>query len=153
MRWLFVSLLLVSTLAAAQNTYIALSVVDADRTAKWYADNLGFKEVHHSDAPNGQAKAVILDSPQFGMLEIVQHKRAVPLNQVLKGSSDDTRYLVHGEFKYGFFVDHLEDWAASLKKKNVRFRSEIFDDKPLKLRSFIIFDNDGNLVQFLERVH
>jgi len=150
MKWFaFVLLCLTSIMSVAQTTFVAISVANADQTAKWYGDNLGFKVAKDSNSPNGQSHTVIVESPRFGMLEIIQHKRAVRWNQVLKQTND--RFLVHGVFKIGFFVDHLDDLAASLKKKNVNFRSEIFEDKPLKLRSFIIFDNAGNLVQFLER--
>ena len=149
---LIIAILLGANLVCAQTpgkTFVAISVADADQTARWYEENLGFKEVRRSEAPNKLSRAVILDS-QYGMLEIIQHKQAVSLELAAPKVKDT--YLIHGIFKVGFFVEGIDDLYATLKKRPIEFVGGLYTDEPLNLKSFIIRDNNGIVVQFLQRM-
>ena len=57
---------------------------------------------------------------------------------------------VLGLKKLAFAVGNVDAAAARLRTQGVRFVVQPFDDGPMKLRSFIVADPDGNLLQFMQ---
>ena len=123
---------------------IGLSVTDAEKTARWYEENLGLARRKRSTFPNG--KAIILGSP-YVEIEILQYAGAVDARKQLGIAKD---YLEHGIFKFGFYVDKLDETVTRLKQRKIKFYYEHGTDEELGLRFAIIADEDGNTIQLFE---
>jgi catechol 2,3-dioxygenase-like lactoylglutathione lyase family enzyme len=129
----------------AQGTFIALSVADVAATSRWYHEKLGFRIVKQGEAPNKIAKFALLES-EGHILEIVQHTQARPLAEVAPAVKK--AHEVHGIFKVGFHVRNLDAVYKAIKERGVAIAYDIIPAKDIDLRTFIIRDNAGNLVQF-----
>jgi catechol 2,3-dioxygenase-like lactoylglutathione lyase family enzyme len=128
--------------------YLAgVSVADVAVSAKWYEAKLGFETYRRMDLPEHGLKIVFLRSGSF-RLELVQKAGAVPLTRLDPTLTDDTRVL--GLKKLAFAVSDIDGVAARLRSQGVRFLVEPFNDEPMKLRSFVVADPDGNALQFVQ---
>ncbi len=126
---------------------VGIGVADAAASAAWYETTLGFRVYRRMDLPEHGLKIVFLKSGTFS-LELVEKAGAKPLTQYAPGLKDDA--LVLGLKKVAFVVTDIDAAAARLRSQKVHFVVEPFDDKPMKLRSFIVADPDGNLVQLMQ---
>lgn len=135
--------------AAPTLAFVALIVPHADETARWYEEKLGFRETKRSSAPSGIARNVTVESP-LGMIEIIEHDQSVPMESVVTDPA--RRRLVRGISKAGFFVTGIEKLETDLRAKGADFVSRLFTDDELGLKSFIVRDNAGNYIQFMERI-
>lgn len=129
----------------SQGTFIALSVADVAATSRWYHEKLGFRILKQGEAPNKIAKFAVLES-EGNILEIVQHTQARPLSEVAPAVKKS--HEIHGIFKVGFHVRNLDAVYKALKERGATIAYDIIQAKDIDLRSFIIRDNAGNLVQF-----
>ncbi len=130
--------------------YLAgIGVADVAASAKWYETRLGFQVYHRMELPEHGLKIVFLKSGAF-RLELVEKAGAMPLKELAPNLKDDT--MVLGLKKIAFVVPDLQATAARLRAQSVTFVVEPFDDKPMRLRSFIVADPDGNLVQFVQEM-
>ena len=127
---------------------IGIGVANAETSAKWYEEVLGFKTFRRMDLPDYGLKIAFLERGSF-RLELVEKKGAAALSHYAPDLQDD---MVNGLKKYAFLIRDLDAAAAKLKAKNVRFVVEPFDDQAMRLRSFIVADPDGNLVQFIQEL-
>ena len=125
---------------------IGLSVEDAEKTARWYEENLGLTRRKTATFPKG--KAIILGSPSIE-IEILQYEGAIDARKRLGIDKD---YLEHGIFKFGFYVDRLDEMVERLKQRKIKFYYEHGTDEELGLRFAIIADEDGNTIQLFEPV-
>src|SRR5262249_23699312 len=96
--------------------FFALSVADADASAKWYADKLGMK-LAMQVAKSEETAAVRVMAGGGLIVELIEMEKAVPLSKAAPaiGSSE----LVRGIFKVGVVVDNLDEVLALLKAKDV----------------------------------
>ena len=129
-------------------SFFALSVKNLDATAAWYKQKLGFHEIKQSASPDGKSRAIILER-DGAVLELIHHKQAVSGNALMKGYKT---YLVHGIFKVGFIVDDVDHTLQRLKANGVPVYNGPFNDEALHMRSFLIRDNEGNIIQFFSKV-
>jgi len=132
-----------------EGSFFALLVADADQSAQWYEDNLGFTFVRKTAAPGGAARTVMLEQDGV-MIEIIEHRDSFGLSQV----TDKSASMLRGIRKIGFTVgsQNFDRIFHRLQERHAQFRGEIFEDEGLAVRSFIVLDNNGNLVQFFARL-
>jgi proline iminopeptidase len=119
--------------------YFALSVVDLEASVQWYSEMLGLREVVRRHGP-----AEIANLVGDGLLvELIQ----LPQPTIDKTASNPTRLGIR---KVGAFV-HQDTFNGLLERaraQKVEFVGGVFEDSALKLRSFIVKDNSGTLIQF-----
>ncbi len=128
--------------------YLAgVAVGDVAASSKWYEAKLGFETYRRMDLPEHGLKIVFLRSGSF-RLELVEKAGAVPLRTLVPGLTDEMKVL--GLKKLAFAVSDIDKVATRLRGQGVRFVVEPFDDAPMKLRSFVVADPDGNELQFVQ---
>ena len=130
-------------------SFCALLVSDANKTAEWYRDYLGFSVTRSVEGPGGASRIIMLE--QHGVLmEIIEARDSFKLNSVTQRRTDQ----LEGIRKFGIVVDgkNFDALHTSLAGKEATFIGNVFTDDDLKMRSFIVQDNNGNLVQFFSRI-
>lgn len=128
--------------------FFALSVADADASAKWYSEKLGLK-LAMQVAKGKDTPAVRILAGGGLIVELVEIEKAVPLSKAAPSISASE--LVHGIFKAGVVVDDLDQVIALLKARDVPIFLGPFPARENSMRNLIIKDNAGNLVQFFGR--
>ncbi len=132
----------------ATGAFFALSVADADASAKWYAEKLGLK-LTMQVAKSNETPAVRILAGGGLIVELIDTDKAVPLSKAAPGIASEE--LVHGIFKVGVVVDDLDEILALLKAKAVPTFLGPFPARENSMRNLIIKDNSGNLIQFFGR--
>jgi catechol 2,3-dioxygenase-like lactoylglutathione lyase family enzyme len=125
--------------------FIAISVKDVAASTRWYEENLGLRILKKGVSPRGDAGNVVLAGNSL-YIELMYLVR--PELESVKPPSDES--LPPGIRKAGVVLDsdQFDELFDHLRKKNAQFRGGVFEDKEMKLRSFIVVDNEGNLIQF-----
>lgn len=129
--------------------YFAISVRDLNASAQWYKQKLGFHEVKQSASRDGSSRAIILETDGV-LLELVHSKRAVSPRALIKGYKD--AYQIYGVFKVGLMVQDADHTLERLKANGVQIANGPYTDDALRVRSFFVRDNEGNIIQFLSRI-
>jgi catechol 2,3-dioxygenase-like lactoylglutathione lyase family enzyme len=133
----------------ATGAFFALSVADAQASARWYSEKLGLKVVmDHPKQKQEKASAVVLEGGGL-IVELIQHDDAAPLPTVAGGRKSNI--LVHGVVKAGAIVSDFEGTLAMLKQRDVKIAFGPYPAKPNQRANVIIEDNAGNLIQFFGR--
>ena len=128
--------------------WLALSVADANAIAGWYQEHLGFHEVDRLELPQRKMLIIFLKAGDF-MLEIAQRADSVdPESRLGVGNKSQVR----GLYKFGFRVENLEAKAAEMRKAGVNFHGELFDDERFGVKTVIVKDVEGNLVQLFQEL-
>jgi hypothetical protein len=120
-----------------QGAFFALSVADAEASAKWYAEKLGLAV---DMCTKSDKIAVIVLSGSGLVVELLQHDDAV--------ASGKDAVLTRGFVKAGLVVENLDQTLAVLKARNVQIAYGPYPAKADAMGNFIIKDNAGNLIQF-----
>ena len=131
----------------AQPYWLALSVADVEATATWYQTHLGFTEFERMDLPQRDMYLRFLKRGHF-TLELAQRGDAVTVSDHVKVSK---KSQVRGYYKWGLLVEDLDTFAEKLRAADVRFHGEVFDDPRFGVRTVVVADNEGNLVQLFEK--
>ena len=126
---------------------VGIGVADVGASARWYETKLGFVTYRRMDLPDHGLRIVFLRSGAF-RLEFVEKAGVVALRKLAPDLTDDMQAL--GLKKLAFKVANVDAAATRLRARGVRFVVEPFDDAPMKLRSFIVADPDGNELQFIQ---
>jgi catechol 2,3-dioxygenase-like lactoylglutathione lyase family enzyme len=124
----------------AQGAFAAIVVTDLDASVNWNESNLGLHLVKRGRSPRLPAETVVLSGHNL-FVELIHHD-GTPLPRIDKEAS------VPRLLKAGVIVAQkdFETLAAYLQKRGIE--TNIFEDKEMGVRSFMIRDNDGNLIQF-----
>ena len=131
----------------ASPVFLALSVPDLDASIAWYTEMLDLTATRLPEAP--QAKVALLRGNGL-FVELIEHAQAFDLQtRVPEG---EKRYLVHGLFKAGFFVQDLDATVDRLERRGARFKGEAFNDPVARVRSILLLDNNDNVIQLFERI-
>ncbi len=131
---------------------VALNVASADRSAKWYGDNLGFAVKDRKEFPKFGLRIVMLELDGF-WLEVVEKKNGIPVSQIEKAMPEIKDWdEVQGIKKLAFEVDDLDGYLKSFKQNGVRFQLNPRGgpEDPIFGRSFIVLDDDGNWIQLCQ---
>ena len=130
--------------------YLAAIVVpELETSADWYQKHLGFRRQETVTLPNLRIAFLKLDGFH---LELVEDKRAFT-REGLQKRIPEMKHLdnpVDGIMKLAFRVTGLDAFAAKLRSEGVRFQTGIMQAKGKWPRSFIVLDNNGNWIQFVE---
>lgn len=132
---------------AAPPVFLAFSVPDIEASVKWYSESFDLTATRLPDSP--QAKVALLRGNGL-LVELVEHSHAFDLKARVPES--EKRYLVHGLFKAGFFVQDLEATIERLEKRGARFVGNVFTDQGAGARSILLLDNNDNVLQLFERI-
>lgn len=124
--------------SAARGAFLALSVPDAEASAKWYGRAFGLKVA--SRPPGTNKIAVIILEGDGLVVELIQSADARS-----RADQDPTR--VQGLFKAGFIVDDLEVVLARLKAEGIAPAYGPYPAKDGQRANLIVRDNAGNLIQ------
>ena len=128
--------------------WLALSVADAAKTAAWYRDHLGFREFDRMDLPERQMLIIFLELDGF-VIEMAQRDDSVAPEEKLGVTK---KSQVRGLYKFGFMVTDLEARVARLRKEGVQFHGNMFDDKRFGVKTIVVKDREGNLVQLFQKL-
>lgn len=153
-RWAIASWLCVGCAAAGRDagttptrrgSFFAISVADVAVMSSWYRDTLSMRVLTSGEAPNKIAKFAILEGNGV-LVELIQHAKAGD-RKVLAPEATEA-HLIHGIFKAGLIVDDLDHLYAGLKQRGAVIAYDIMPAGNVPMRSFIVRDPEGNLVQF-----
>jgi catechol 2,3-dioxygenase-like lactoylglutathione lyase family enzyme len=135
-------------LGAPSGSFCALLVSNAKETADWYRDYLGFSITRSSEGPSGSSRTIMLE--QHGaLLEIIEARDSFNLQAVTQKKAD----LLTGIRKFGWVIEgkNFDALHSALVGRKAIFIGGVYTDDGLKMRSFIVQDNSGNLVQLFAR--
>jgi|SRR5450432_4855699 hypothetical protein len=130
-------------------SFCALLVPDANEAAAWYQNYLGFSITRNAEGPGGSSRTIMLE--QHGvLLEIIEARGSFSLQSVTHKKIN----LLQGIRKFGIVVEgkDFDKLHGELARKKATFIGDVFTDEGLQMRSFIVQDNSGNLVQFFARI-
>jgi methylmalonyl-CoA/ethylmalonyl-CoA epimerase len=136
--------------SSAKPLHLGISVSNLEESVKWYSDTLGFELVKRLDLREAQFRVAILEYQGFGV-ELIEVKGSTqyPLAWKEPGPQHKIQGIVH----YAFCVDDLDATEKVLRSRGARFACEPTVLEGLGIRYFHIFDNDGNLIEFGQRLH
>ena len=134
--------------AAAPTPYWAgLTVKDAQASAEWYRDRLGFEIFDRMSFVKQGVEIRFLKLRDFH-LELVQRSDSFAVAERI--AEDFQPSQVRGYFKLGFRVADIDRLVDDLRQQGVVLFGEIFDDERFGARMVLIKDPDGNLIQLFE---
>ncbi len=124
----------------ARGAFFAVVVADLDAAELWYKSKLGLHRVKRGRSPRVPAETAVLAGRNL-YLELIHHDG----KQLSRIDNEDP---VPRLIKAGVVVasPDFDSVAAQLEKHGVR--ATIFEDKEMGVRSFLMKDNEGNLIQF-----
>jgi catechol 2,3-dioxygenase-like lactoylglutathione lyase family enzyme len=124
----------------AQGAFFAIVVTDLDASVHWYQSNLGLHLVKRGKSPRVPAETAVLGGHNL-FVELIHHDGKA-LSRL------DNEASVPRLIKAGVIVGQkdFDAVAAYLQKRGVE--AGIFQDKEMGVRSFLLRDNDENLIQF-----
>ncbi|WP_046756001.1 VOC family protein [Kordia jejudonensis] len=160
-RYFFTTLMtLVFTLSIAQSSkstdfkplHIVICVPNVQEAAEWYIDKLDFESYQRFDVPTKGLSAQLLKKGDFElMLMKSDGSKSLPLSR----KSTFTDLNVEGVKRIAFEVDDLDEFITNLQGKSVEVdvTPRLFEDKEnqVSFKWAIIKDNNGNLLEFVER--
>lgn len=133
-----------------QGAFMALVVPNLEASIHWYETNLGLRLVKRGKSSFVAAQNAALVGHNI-FVELIHFDVNKPV--VNDGNS---KILPLGIAKVGMILGGKDfDFIAEhLKKEGVEFIGGIFEDKEMKVRSFLVKDNSGYRIQFFtENVH
>ena len=131
--------------------YIAAMLVpNAEETAKWYEENLGFEIIKEVDYCNQGLKIKIVELNGF-QIEIIENEESISPEKCVS-KYDFSKPTIQGFMKLSFLVDDIEYLVAKLKEKNVEFTMNLTMLKEIKAKCCLILDLNKNMIQFIEKV-
>jgi catechol 2,3-dioxygenase-like lactoylglutathione lyase family enzyme len=132
----------------AKPLHLGISVSNLETSVEWYSEYLGFtltKQVDLSD----NLRIAILEYQGFGveLIELKEsQKNALAGNEIL--AQHGTQGIVH----FAFEVADVDATATVLRTRGIKFACEPTNLAELGVRYFHIYDCDGNLLEFGQRI-
>jgi catechol 2,3-dioxygenase-like lactoylglutathione lyase family enzyme len=125
---------------SAQGAFIAVVVADLDASERWYESNLGLRLIKRGKSPRMPAETAVLGGHNL-FVELIHHD-GKQLPRI------ENEAAVPRLIKAGMTVAQkdFEEIAGYFEKRGLK--AGIFEDKEMGVRSFIVKDNEGNLIQF-----
>lgn len=127
----------------------AVSVPNVDSAAAWYKNVFDLKEASSVSLQDSTFLAKILKGSKI-ILEIVQVANSNTLADLSLKPGEG--HKMQGLFKTGFYVKNIEQAKKYFLGKKVTIVYDIFVDKGLGAKSFVIQDPYGNLIQVFQEM-
>jgi catechol 2,3-dioxygenase-like lactoylglutathione lyase family enzyme len=131
---------------------IAIVVPNVERTSDWYKEKLNFDLAKRLDFPQNDSLKIVIMKRGEVELELIQKKTSISIKKFVPDFDGFDKVLLIGFAKIAFWVNDANALAIKLKSKNVKFLVNLYEDKNFGLKSFIIEDLDGNVLQFNQRL-
>lgn len=127
-----------------QGAFIGVVVRDVEAGLRWYETNFDVHLLKRGMGPSGHAgNAVLAGGGLYIELMFFQNSTAKRPEEMQDGS------LPPGITKAGAVVSRAffdRTWHR-LHKNGAQFRGGLFDDKEMGMRTFIVVDYEGNMIQ------
>ena len=128
--------------------FAAIIISDFDKSIEWYSNSLGFEVINRVDSEErGFSQANLWRGS--AKLELIEISNTASQTELLEANPEFKR--VEGFFKFGFTVDHFDDWIKYLEDIKVQFNGNVVEDPQSGKRMVIILDPDGNRIQIFEK--
>ena len=126
----------------AQGAFAAFVVTDLDASLNWYQSNLGLRVIKRGTSPRVVAETVVLGGHNV-FVELIHYTDRTLAKRVIDDHNPQT-----GPIKVGMSLGQkdFDSVSAYLEKHGVTIG--MFEDKEMGVKTFIVKDNDGNLIQF-----
>jgi methylmalonyl-CoA/ethylmalonyl-CoA epimerase len=139
--------------AEARPVWVGVSAGDAEASAKWYQEKLGFHFTRKMDLPEHKLRIVFLELNGF-TLELVEFRGSISFQTVQSRIPElKDRDHLRGFQKVGFQVKDVDALAAELKRNGVKLLMEPTDDREFHDRFLMLTDPDGNVLQFFQKMN
>lgn len=139
----------VSPLSSLTPHHVALSVPNFEETIQWYQDKLDFRVVQRLELPQIATKQAILKLNEF-VVEVFARDNSTRLKPSAVTVADDL--LIQGVKHIAFMVNDLEAVAAELAERGAKLVWGPEVNNELKLKLGFIKDNNGNLIELVEKI-
>jgi len=127
-------------------SHITISVADLDVSIQWYRDKLGFELIRRFRKDSIDAEFAFMDLLGFS-LEMICKKGTSPIPNE---QQEPTLSLQLQGIKYfAFRVENVETISAELKRRNVRFVSDVLMGSS-NHRYAIFVDINGIMIELFE---
>jgi catechol 2,3-dioxygenase-like lactoylglutathione lyase family enzyme len=139
--------------SAFRASLIGIVVSDVKISAAWYSENFGFTISREMDFPEYDSLKIVFMRLGEVELELIQKSTSFSIKKYVPDYDGFDKSPLIGFSKVAFRISNADALAAELKKKGVKFLVNPYDDSEFGIRSFIIADRDGNVLQFEETLH
>jgi catechol 2,3-dioxygenase-like lactoylglutathione lyase family enzyme len=149
--------------------HMALMVTDLQEAIKLWRDVLGFELTVETVIPDGpeqgpdtfmypallddifkvkgaRSKMALLGSKEGAFIELQECENPV----IQKTPEENLRYGHTGIHELGLLVEDLDGWYAKIKAAGYRMQTDYVWSCASLGRSFLFFDQDGNMIQMWE---
>jgi methylmalonyl-CoA/ethylmalonyl-CoA epimerase len=137
-------------LSSLKSHHVALSVPNFEETIQWYQEKLGFKVTLRRKLSQLSTQQAFLELNGFS-IEIFARQNSVRTQLPPPTVPDDL--LVQGYKHIALVVDDLDAAAAEFKRRKIEFLWEPRVDKDLRLKLCFIKDNNGNLIEIVQKLN
>lgn len=136
-------------LVTTGHQFFALTVSNVDSASAWYERVFSLHLVKEVKVKENNLHVRILANENL-TLELLQLDGTRSLKDC--GISTDEGHLRRGFVKVGFYVPDITVAEKFFSERNVKIKYKTFDDKEMKVRSFIAQDLYGNLIQVMQGI-
>lgn len=131
---------------------LGIVVSDVEKSAEWYEDNFGFEIIRRMNFPEYDSLQIIHMRMGKVELELIQKQTSFSIKKFVPNYNGFDKSPLRGISKIAFWVSDAETLANQIKKRNVKFLVNLYVNKEFAIKSFIIEDLDGNVLQFNQRL-
>jgi catechol 2,3-dioxygenase-like lactoylglutathione lyase family enzyme len=126
----------------AQGAFAAFVVTNLDANLNRYQSNLGLRVIKRGSSPRVAAETVVLGGHNV-FVELIHYT-----DRTLAKREIDDRNPQAGPIKVGMSVGQKDFDSVSAYMEKHGVDVGVFEDKEMRVRTFIVKDSDGNLIQF-----
>jgi catechol 2,3-dioxygenase-like lactoylglutathione lyase family enzyme len=133
-----------------EGAFWAIVVADVNASERWYSENLGLHRIKKGTAPNGNSETVVLEGHGI-YVEMVHYLNEK--NPMAQAGPKDGQRLQLGIFKTGLSISpqDFDGLLHHLQQRKAEFVGRVITDDEMGVRSCIVRDNTGNLIQFFAK--
>ncbi len=131
-----------------ESSFTAIIVNDIDISIQWYKDILGYETLNIQKREDMGLRQANL-SNEHNALELIELKSAQSTKELLSNFPPKTK--IKGLFKFGFSVDHFDEWIDHLKHFEVNLVGSVVTDPTTNKKMVVLLDPDGNRIQLFEK--
>jgi len=151
--------------------HMAIMVTSLDEAIKLWRDTMGFELTVQTMIPDGpepgpetfmypellddifkvkgaRSKMALLSSPQGAFIELQECENPA----IRKTPEENLRYGHTGIHELGLLVTDIDGWYAKIKAAGYRMQTDYVWKCANMGRSFLFYDQDGNMIQIWENI-